>query len=86
MSRPNYYRVKVMVRPVGDNSQRAQDEVELECQDLIEALGSDFNIGNMLKYLFRAGRKTESRVEDLMKVKQYAEFALAQAIREEDDQ
>jgi hypothetical protein len=50
--------------------------VEVECQDLIEALGLGFNEGNVLKYLFRAGHKTPARLDDLRKVLTYAGFAV----------
>lgn len=38
-----------------------------ECIDLIEALGYNFHLGNAFKYLYRAGLKTESPVQDLEK-------------------
>lgn len=83
--RPNYYRVVCPVRAVGENTERATHLVEVECQDLIESLGLTFNEGNVLKYLFRKGRKSPSPVEDLRKVRTYAGFALAEATRVRDD-
>lgn len=78
--RPNYYRVRVRARailPEGvANERRASTLVEVECQDLIEALGLDFNTGNALKYLFRAGKKSPTRLEDMRKVLTYAGFAV----------
>jgi len=62
-TRPNYYRVKL------------RDGREVECFDLIEALGFDesFNLGNVLKYLWRAGRKTPDALADLQKAARYLE-------------
>lgn len=61
MTRPNYYRVKL------------PDGHEVECFDVIEALGFDesFNLGNVLKYLWRAGRKTPDALADLQKATTY---------------
>ncbi len=66
--RPNYYKVKVPVR-YADGTPISGGQVE--CFDLIDALEMDFYQGNALKYLFRAGRKTESKVEDMRKVHTY---------------
>lgn len=77
--RPNYYRVDVKTRVFDDRSEpRASTPVELECQDLIEGLGLDFNLGNAQKYLFRAGRKgdIEDRLADLKKIQTYVGFAV----------
>ncbi len=39
---------------------------------VIEALGMNFNIGNAIKYIFRAGKKdVEKHVEDLEKARWY---------------
>ena len=44
----------------------------LECIDVIEALGFDFCLGNMLKYVWRAGRKDGvSTLEDCRKAQWY---------------
>ncbi len=85
--RPNYYRQKVLVRVLASDKEavpelRASTLVEVECQDLIEALGLTFNEGNVLKYLFRAGKKSPTRVEDLRKVLTYAGFSVTAAERE----
>lgn len=37
----------------------------IECIDVVEHLS--FNVGNAIKYLWRAGLKTESPIEDLEK-------------------
>lgn len=39
--------------------------------DFIERYNLDFNLGNVIKYLFRAGKKTKSRVNDLCKAYWY---------------
>jgi len=57
--RPNYYRIKVPTT--------RGEIVEVECLDLIDALGLGFNLGNVLKYVWRAGRKTPDAAEDLRK-------------------
>ena len=77
--RPNYYRVAVKVRTYdARGEERASTRVELECQDLIEGLDLDFNLGNAQKYLFRAGRKgdVEDRLSDLKKIQTYVAFAV----------
>lgn len=77
--RPNYYRVDVKTRVFdARNEERASTLVELECQDLIEGLGLDFNLGNAQKYLFRTGRKgdIEDRLADLKKIQTYIGFAV----------
>lgn len=79
--RPNYYRFRCFVRSPGAGTERADQIVEVEAQDIIEALGLSFSEGNVLKYLVRAGRKTEERGADLAKVLTYARFAVAEEDR-----
>lgn len=44
----------------------------LECIDVIEALGLNFSLGCVLKYLWRAGRKPEVELlEDMRKAAWY---------------
>lgn len=62
--RPDYYKVIVRARVPGRGD---FVEAEIECFDLIRALGFDFFLGNALKYLFRLGRKSDSRRSDLAK-------------------
>jgi hypothetical protein len=69
--RPNYYRAHVKVSDPKNAGNRI--EVDVECFDLIDALGLNFYTGNALKYLWRAGRKTDDVVEDLVKAKTYLE-------------
>lgn len=81
--RPNYYRIRCKARLLGNlNEARASTEVEIEAQDLIEAFGK-WNLGNIIKYLFRAGRKSSSIKDDIKKIITYATFAL-QEIEEEE--
>jgi hypothetical protein len=42
-----------------------------EAIKVIDAWGLDFALGNAVKYISRAGRKTESPLEDLEKAKWY---------------
>lgn len=41
---------------------------------LVNTYGLNFNMGNVLKYVLRAGRKTKSPIEDLKKASQYCSF------------
>jgi hypothetical protein len=43
----------------------------IECIDVIEYF--NFNMGNAIKYLWRAGLKTEDPIDDLKKAKWYCE-------------
>lgn len=47
----------------------------IECITITRHMG--FNLGNALKYIWRAGLKSENRVEDLRKAKWYIEDELA---------
>lgn len=67
--RPNYYKVPVKVTSEGGTKFTAQ----LECFDLTDALGLGFYGGNLLKYLFRCGKKENATIkEDRQKVITYA--------------
>ena len=46
-----------------------------EPRKVIRDWGLNFNLGNAVKYIARAGRKGDA-VEDLLKAKQYLEFEL----------
>jgi hypothetical protein len=48
----------------------------LEAIDIIEAYGLDFSLGNAVKYILRAGRKTEDTTADLMKAENYIHRAI----------
>ena len=76
-TRPNYYHVAVRATVQGPNG-FTHELVDVECFDLIDALaGGDFYLGNVWKYLFRAGKKSkETRTEDLAKAAEYLNQAM----------
>lgn len=43
----------------------------IEAIDVIDAYGLSFNLGNVVKYVLRAGKKTENSVQDLKKAADY---------------
>jgi len=44
---------------------------------IINALDLGFNLGNVLKYVFRAGKKDQSKhIEDLQKAKDYIDYEI----------
>ena len=45
----------------------------IEAIDYIEAFNLNFNLGNVIKYVTRAGKKTENALEDLQKAQWYLE-------------
>jgi hypothetical protein len=49
---------------------------KMEAIEIIEAFGLDFNLGNAIKYILRAGRKTENSKEDLQKAENYIHRAV----------
>jgi hypothetical protein len=51
-----------------------------EAIKVIEAWGLGFNLGNVVKYVSRAGKKGEA-VEDLRKARQYLDFEIARRTR-----
>ncbi len=52
-----------------------------EPKDVIRDWGLNFNLGNVVKYVSRAGRKDDA-LEDLRKARQYLEFEI-EALEEE---
>lgn len=58
-----------------------QHPSKVECIDIVESF--NFNIGNAIKYLWRAGLKTESPVEDLEKAKWYVARELERIAKKE---
>lgn len=44
-----------------------------EAINVIEAWGLSFHLGNVVKYICRAGKKTECQIEDLKKASWYLE-------------
>lgn len=82
--RPNYYCIVIPAMTQMPSIFRAQalrdlkeGETLVECQDVIDALDLNFNLGNTLKCLWRAGRKTPDTLEDLKKARQYLDFEIA---------
>ena len=45
----------------------------IEAIDYIEAFNLNFNLGNVIKYVTRVGKKTENALEDLQKAQWYLE-------------
>jgi len=43
----------------------------IEAIDYIEAFNLNFNLGNVIKYVSRAGKKTDDALEDLEKARWY---------------
>lgn len=78
--RPNYYRVRLQARVV--DTQEVV-EVEVECFQMIRSLNLGFFEGSLLKYLWRAGRKTRERLSDARKVLTYAKQCLDDVLAEE---
>ena len=48
-----------------------------ETADYIEAFDLNFNLGNVIKYVTRAGRKNADAIEDLQKAQIYLEREIA---------
>lgn len=52
----------------------------IEAIDVIEAFGLGFHLGNVVKYVLRAGRKSRAReIEDLAKARWYLDRKIQQA-------
>ena len=47
-----------------------------EAIKIIEAYGLNFSLGNVIKYVLRAGKKSESAIEDLEKAARYIQFQI----------
>lgn len=47
-----------------------------EAIKVIEAWGLNFSLGNVLKYINRAGKKSKNPLEDLEKAAQYLDFEI----------
>lgn len=53
------------------------DGEKMSVIDITSAFNCNFNVGNILKYVLRAGKKPgEGHLEDLKKAKQYLEFEI----------
>lgn len=55
----------------------------LEAIDYIEAFNLNFNLGNVVKYITRAGKKTDKPLEDLQKARWYIEREIERIKNEE---
>lgn len=51
----------------------------VECITIVEHM--PFNVGNAMKYLWRAGLKTVDPIQDLQKAAKYIEFEIARLQR-----
>ena len=47
-----------------------------EVIEIIEAFNLSFCLGNVIKYVLRAGRKTENKIDDLKKAVDYLNYAI----------
>lgn len=47
-----------------------------EAIKIIEAYDLNFSLGNVIKYVLRAGKKNESAIEDLEKAARYIQFQI----------
>lgn len=55
-----------------------------EPKDVIHDWDLNFNLGNVVKYISRNGRKTgESKIKDLRKARQYLDFEIEALEKEE---
>ena len=66
---PNYYGGK-------DNT--------YEAIKIIEAYDLNFSLGNVIKYVLRVGKKSESAIEDLEKAARYIQFQIDYLRRSKD--
>ena len=48
----------------------------IEPRHIIEAYNLNFNVGNVLKYILRQGKKTDSPITDIQKAIIYLQFEL----------
>lgn len=58
----------------------------IELIDVIESFYLDFHSAQVLKYIVRAGKKTNDRITDLRKAKWYLDRLIINEIRETDKQ
>ena len=47
-----------------------------EAIKIIEAYDLNFSLGNVIKYVLRAGKKSDSAIEDLEKAARYIQFQI----------
>lgn len=53
----------------------------IEAQDVIEAFELNFSLGSALKYILRAGKKTEDPINDLEKARAYIDREISRLKR-----
>lgn len=53
----------------------------VECIQIAEAF--NYNLGNVIKYVWRAGLKTKDPLQDLQKAARYIEFEILRVQREQ---
>lgn len=64
--------------------QKYYDHGGIEAIDVIHAWELDFDLGNVIKYISRAGLKDQTKkLEDLQKAKTYLEFAINEIEKKE---
>lgn len=64
-----------MYEKINDPEHYAGDKMSVI--DIINAFNCNFNVGNIIKYVLRAGKKPGSaELEDLKKAKRYLEFEI----------
>ena len=54
-----------------------------EAIKIIEAYDLNFSLGNVIKYVLRAGKKSDSAIEDLEKAARYIQFQIDYLRRQE---
>ena len=54
-----------------------------EAIKIIEAYDLNFSLGNVIKYVLRAGKKSDSAIEDLEKAARYIQFRIDYLRRQE---
>lgn len=52
---------------------------------VIEAWGIGFHLGNTIKYIFRAGKKTQNPIEDLKKARWYLDREIQNLEKENEE-
>lgn len=55
----------------------------IECIDVAQAF--NFNLGNVIKYVWRAGLKSSDPMEDLLKAKEYLQFEIDRITKEKSE-
>ena len=56
----------------------------MQCKDVIEAFDLGFNLGNVIKYVLRAGKK-DDKIADLQKAIQYLTFEIEKEQRQRNE-